>query len=261
MTYVDIEKVESMIEDASLYEGHKRGCHKSQVIVKVFVSPEDYRKNQRLIHQYIANRFTDFCSPSIKVYSNAYDLGKKRILSVTFTHESKYKDKFLSPQALYGALANEYGNLKDVLLDIVEHAKRDQEDKNRAKSLISEVNHIAEQLCESAIKKAKEAISYQERIDALHDELGVAAKDALDTQSKTEDWSYTSGTPIHDLVKSMVLDDVASRLNGKMKAGKENFIMSFDSEHLLDEYNDEHLKRCVERIRAEAPDFKLEEDG
>lgn len=256
MTDVQMKSIESNIDGINMFEGHKKGLHKSKVSVQVIVDKETKEKCAGLIKQYVKDKFGNVdCYPHGPSW---YSKDTPYSFTVTFTRKWKYKNDFVSPQGLFGILTASHGDLVKCLTRIIEQAKRDHADQERAKLLIREVNHVASQFQESCIKKGKEAIGYEEKLAALYAELEQAAKDALRKEIEEEDWTYSSGTPIPALVRTMVLERADTRLSGELKVRRAPFFF-FDDNKELNEHSDEDLQACVERIRTESPDYKFQD--
>jgi len=211
-----MEQVESKIENVTMYEGHKKGKHKSTVYVKV-VTDKDTRENCRgRVADAVRETFgkCDFSSHG----PTWHDKESPHTFTIAFTRSCKYKPDFVSPQGLYGQLCAQHGDLRTKFAELVEQAKIDQANHEQAKATLQEVNHVSSQFSETCIKKGKKAINYDERLAALQAELGEAAKEQLRKDiAKEDEWKYDGGKAIDPVVRAMVTEKAEGQLEAELK--------------------------------------------
>lgn len=256
MSDVEMNKVECNIDGVTMYEGHKKGTHRSKVTISVDVDKETKEKCADLVSNMVRETFG-----TAKFWASSpgwYNKEDPYRFTITFSRKWKYKNDFVSPMGVFGMLTAQHGNLVDKLKELVEKAKVDAFDKERAKELIREVNNVASQFGESCIKKGKEAIGFDAKLEALYAELDQAAKEALRKEIEEEDWTYSSGAVIPPLVRTMVLEKADARLNGELKARRDPYFIFESEDKVLNDRDSEDVTLCVERIRNEQPDYRYQ---
>ena len=156
------------------------------------------------------NLFFDELKEDSHIEVNTYSWGKMDKhwdMFLDFTRKVKYKKDSIDVNYLMYTIEERYGPIVPYIEGLIKKLAKRVCIIQRAENCIHSAKNVSDNLVSEARKQAKEEINYQERIDAINQEMVAKASDILDyiiEDTKDEEWVYDNGKVIDPVVIELI---------------------------------------------------------
>lgn len=165
---------------------------------------------------YLKDSFDNLPEGVVCKYNKFYINNSQHEVYLHLTRTCKFKKDHMNSEEILGRLFSTYGDLETHIRKMIDMFATKLNKIERAKKCINEANHIGRTITSQARKIAMEEIQYNERMNALKNELRTRINTTMDELLDKEVWKYEDGTSIDPISIELFKNEIEKFKNDVM---------------------------------------------